>query len=218
LSNASASKRRLRMQKGYGYTGTAVTIPPPNIRFVLMIIISGVLAASETVVSNPKNVVEQFARMDVEGLRLTAAGWSEADALFVNSSKPAQPKFLVIIARHYAVSEAPERGKMTFCMGYEEIGRIDIGTLRFAATNGGIETRSCDMYTVVPATLPGTNAVPKQEQGAQPGWKIEGTQPTTMHITAVAAIRWVTQQRAEKADPATQRNADQTLVKLKPYR
>ena len=53
---------------------------------------------------------------------------------------------------------------------------------------------------------------------ASSDWRIEGAQPMEMYLTADSATRWVTQLRDKATDPAVRRNADQTIVKLKPYR
>jgi hypothetical protein len=79
----------------------------------------------------PKDIVEQFVKMDVEGARLTSQGWQEADALFVRPSEPPQPKVLLVIAWRYAVSDGPEKGNTAdFYMGYAEVGRVSTSSLR----------------------------------------------------------------------------------------
>jgi hypothetical protein len=55
-------------------------------------------------------------------------------------------------------------------------------------------------------------------QAAASEWKIDGDQPTTMHLTAKAAIRYVTEKRAKTTDPEIRKNADQAIAKLMPYR
>ena len=39
-----------------------------------------------------------------------------------------------------------------------------------------------------------------------------------MHLTAAAAIRYITQMRSKATDPLIQKNADLTIKKLAPYR
>jgi len=170
---------------------------------VALAVFSGVVKAST---KSPKDVVEQFVKMDVEGARLTPEGWHEADALFVKPSEPPQPKVLVVIAWRYAVSEAPDKGDKTqFLMGYEEVGRINTSSLHFAPSNSGDVMWSFDKYTVV------STATPFE-------WRIDGVQPVEMHLTANAAMRYVTQMRARTSDPAIQKNADQALAKLSRFR
>jgi hypothetical protein len=170
----------------------------------------------------PKDVVDQFVKMDVEGERLTPEGWRQADALFVKPSEPPHSKVLAVIARGYAVSRASEKTNSTeFYMGYEEVGRIDATSLRFAPSNTGTEVRSFVKYSVVSADVNGVTEAAQTTSHAgntSPAWRIDGTQPPAMHLTAAAAIRYMTQMRSKATDPLVQKNADLTIEKLAPYR
>jgi hypothetical protein len=172
--------------------------------FLLMVVVavtvfSGLAKAST---KSPKDVVEQFVKMDVEGARLTPEGWHDADALFVKPSEPPQLEILVVIAWRYAVSEAPDKGDKTqFLMGYEEVGRVSTSSLHFAPSNSGDVMWSFEKYTIVSTDMPLE-------------WRIDGVQPVEMHLSADAAIRYVTQMRARTSDPAIQKNADRALAKL----
>jgi hypothetical protein len=195
-------------------------------RLLIPLIASSVIAATAQAPGSsefsPKGVLERFVKMDVEGERLTPQGWHRADALFVKSSKPFQPKVVLVIARSYAISRAPEKTSTTeFYMGYEEVGHINTSSLQFTSSNSGVPTRSFDKYTVVLTDgdrMQGTARASEQEGKTAREWKIDGAQPTTMHLTANAAIRFVTQMRDGTADPAVRKNADQTLLKLAPFR
>jgi hypothetical protein len=175
--------------------------------FLLTVLVAGAVFSGMVKASTkpPKDVVEQFVKMDVEGARLTPSGWHEADALFVNPSEPPQPKALIVIARRYAVSETPDKGDKTqFSMGYEEVGRINTSSLHFTPTNNGFMWEF-DKYTLVLTNVP-------------PEWRIDGVQPVEMHLTADAAIRYVSEMRARTSDAAIQKNAGQALAKLSRYR
>src|SRR5579863_5397652 len=104
-------------------------------RLLIPLIASSVIAATAQAPGSsefsPKGVLERFVKMDVEGERLTPQGWHRADALFVKSSKPFQPKVVLVIARSYAISRAPEKTSTTeFYMGYEEVGHINTSSLQ----------------------------------------------------------------------------------------
>jgi hypothetical protein len=198
-------------------------------RLVIALIASSVIGATaQSPIGSglsAKDVVDQFVKMDVEGERLTTEGWHQADALFVKPSEPPHAKVVLVIARRYAVSEATEKRKKAntaeFYMGYEEVGRIDTTSLRLAPSNSGSETRSFDKYTVVLGDFNHASETPnatRQEGNASPEWRIDATQPPTMHLTAAAAMRYVTQMRAKTADAAIQKNADRTIKSLAPFR
>ncbi len=161
--------------------------------------------------ASPKGVVEQFVKLDVEGARLTAQGWNQADALFTKRTDPSQPTFLVVIARRYAVSQDTTK-KNYFVLGYDDIGHIDTSTLRFTPTHVPKVMWWYTGYAVTPVGAAGQNGASSDD------WRIEGAQPSEMHLTAETATPWVTQVRDKATDPAVRRNADQTIVKLKPYR
>jgi hypothetical protein len=184
------------------------------------VIFAAVLTQSSTRL--PRDTVEQFVKMDVEGERLTPKGWRNADALFVRQSEPLRPKDLIVIARHYAISQISSEGnKPQFVMGYEQAGHIDTSSLRFAPVNKGIETRSFDNFTVIligysREVKADNNA--KQDQDATVEWKIDGAQPQTMHLLPDAAIRYVTEMRTKATDIVVRKNAEAALAALSRYR
>jgi hypothetical protein len=182
-------------------------------KFVLTVaIVAGLsLGYAETRTSSAKDIVEQFVKIDIEGLRLTGQGWGQADALFTKHTEPSQPKFLVVIGRHYGVSQDMTR-KDYFAFGYDDIGHIDTATLRFKLTP--VVPMVMHWYKGYAVTRAGA-----EQNGSLPAeWRIEGAQPGEMYLTAEAATRWLTQMRDKNTDHAIQRNADQTIAKLKPYR
>jgi hypothetical protein len=193
-----------------------------SIQLAVAVAVTIFLGPIKAATTSPKDVVDQFVKMDAEGERLTPEGWRQADALFVRPSEPPHTKVLLVIARHYAVSEATEKkNSPEFNMGYEEVGRIDTASLRFAPSNGGIETRSFVKYTIVSGDVnrsPETAKTTSHEGNKSSEWKIGGTQPPAMHLTAAAAIRYVIQMRDKISDPTVKKNADQTLAKLSLYR
>jgi hypothetical protein len=169
--------------------------------------------------SSPKDVVEQFVKMDVGGARLTPQGWHDADALFVKASEPSQPAVLVVIGRRYAVSEATEKGATgESYFGYEEIGRIGASSLHFAYSR--VEWYSFEKYKVVANShrASGTDKENTQKLDSPSEWKIDGVQPAETYVTADVAIRYVTQMRDNATDPAVRKNADQALAKLSRFR
>jgi hypothetical protein len=172
---------------------------------VIFVAVAGCVAFGQTSSATPQSVVERFASLDVDGSRLTASGWRDADALFVHPSPASEPKSLIVIASHYGVSESPRKGdKMEFLMGYEELGRIDSASMIFTPTNAG-PARQFDSFILV------------HPDNTSMDWKIEGNQPTVMHLSPKAAMAYVARKLTKTSDPATRNNADRTLTKLKLY-
>ena len=174
------------------------------------LVLTGLLLQHEdTWASSPKDVVDRFVQLDVNGARLTAQGWKQADVLFTKHAGPFQPTFIVVIASRYAVSQDASR-KDYFLLGYDDVGHIDTPTLKFTPTRVSAVRWWYEGYTVRLATG-------AQNGNDSAGWKIEGYQPTEMHLTAAAARRWVMQVRDKTPDIAVHKNADQTLAELKLY-
>ena len=167
----------------------------------------------------PEEVVDQFVRMDLEGVRLTPEGWRKADAFFVEHSDPFCPRVLIIIGRNYAISKPTvDAHTNEFVFGYEEVGRLDTSSLRFSPTITGIETRSGDSFTVVNVrqNLDRDESAKKDKPDILQ-WKIAGAQPKVMHLTAKAAIHYLTQVRAKTSDRASQSKANEAISRLVPY-
>ena len=159
-------------------------------------------------VASQKEVVQQFVNLDVEGLRLAPQGWMQADALFTRHTEPSPPKFVVVIARRYAVSEHSTR-KDYFVFGYDDIGHIDSSTLRFTPTHVAGVRWSYKGYAVVPRAA---------NEGSASTWLIDGAQPQEMYLPANIAIRWVSQVRGKTSDPTIRKNSDQTIAAIRAYR
>ncbi|MGA8762040.1 MAG: hypothetical protein WB562_04040 [Candidatus Sulfotelmatobacter sp.] len=186
-------------------------------RLILAVIVPIVIGSpAKTSTASPKEIVEQFVKMDVEGERLTPEGWRTADALFAKHSEPFQPQTIVVVGRNYAVSTETEQGNTNeFYFGYEEVARVSTSSLRFASTNSGVETRTFLKYSVVSTRIDRIQGNTKHSAEGMPSeWKIDGAQPTTTHLTAKAAIRFVTQRRTNMSDPVIQKNADLSISGL----
>jgi hypothetical protein len=169
------------------------------------------------ITTSPKDIVGRFIEMDVHGTRLTARGWRAADMLFVQSSSPPQEITLVVVAHHYGVGEAVIKGNTAeLYVGYEELARIT-PSLDFRPINSRFETRSMYKYDLLLTDGNRTGGQPPGNPKESAEWKIEGTQPTEMRVTADTAIRYVTKMRDETKDLVVKKNANRTLAQLKLY-
>jgi hypothetical protein len=196
----------------------------PLLPVTVVIGLAGIAAVGISVkalTESPKDVVQKFVNMDVEGERITSQGWRRADTFFLQPSQPSRRKILVVIAKHYGVSEVAVRGNTAeFYMGYEELGRIN-SSLHFSPSDSTVETRSMYKYNLVLTDanrkLVTDEKITKEVNGPFE-WRIEGAQPAEMHITVDTAIRYVTQMRDKAKDPIVKRNADKALAMLRSYR
>lgn len=186
---------------------------------IVIMAVSLIFARAATEPS-PKEVVEEFVKMDVDGDRLKPEGWRAADILFTKRSEPVYPPKIVVIARHYAVSPVPGPNKKNeFYFGYEGVGQFDASSLRFSPSNKGKEMRSFERYIVVLTETGREGGSENKGSEQRPNrWKIEGSQPATIHLTARAAIVYITEIREQARDSKTKKNAEQALAQLSLYR
>ncbi len=186
---------------------------------MLVIAVAGFGLQAESAPTSAKQIVERFVKTDVEGKRLTAKGWRNVDALFVEQSNLVEPKVIVVIGRNYAVSaQTEEVNTNEFYFGYEEVGRISTSSLRLIRTGSGIQSRSFDKYVVVENPVNPTQGGTHGSERPSSAWRIAGAQPETMHLSIAAAIRWVGEKRSSTNDISIRGNADQTLKRLSSFR
>lgn len=159
------------------------------------------IACANASAQKPMDVVQRFVRIDTDGERLTPDGWREADRLFLRHSTPPQDRRIIVIEKHYKVSESTLPTNAGYYLGYWQIGRLD-SSLRLHPFVSKTETRFFDKFVV-------------QKTGA--GWKIEGPQPTEMHLTPEAAIRYLTEMRDNSTDASAKSNASRSIEILKRY-
>jgi hypothetical protein len=171
-----------------------------KLQFSTIIVTLACLTGVHSGAQPPIDVVRQFVRLDTEGRRLTVDGWRAADQLLTDHSTPPQEKRIVVIAKHYKVSESGLPANTAYYLGYWQIGRLD-SALRFHPFASRIETRFGDKFAV-------------QKTGA--GWKIRGSQPREMHLTPSAAIRYLTE-IGKRSSAAIKSNAAKSLATLKRY-
>jgi len=174
-------------------------------------------------VQSPKEVIQQFVKADLAGMRLTPEGRSKMAQLLVRPST-ATPDPIDIVSDKFEIHETPTtQGSVNLDLYFPYFyGWLD-SALRFKAAphmapgNGLIREGINAEYKLV---LTHKNAGPepdKQETreaaGAQE-WRIENA-PSFATVSLATAIGHLTEMRDKSTDPGIKKNADQTLAKLK---
>jgi hypothetical protein len=170
----------------------------------------GLLAATRgPVLSQTPSAGEVFARfckLDAQGAQLTDDGWQKIAALFVNPGKPRRDRITVTDGGG-PLRPTREGAKIAVGREYIHFGQIDLPQVRFS--NGevppGAMIRELGGYVV---KVPGS--------GGTEEWRIEGPVPRPL-VTVDAAIRYVTELRANTKDVVIRKNADRTLAALKHF-
>ena len=165
------------------------------------------MSRSET--RSPKEVVDDFWRLETNGGRLTSEGRRKAEEFLITSSDSmADPKTIEVVHKDYAVSEPTINGtvaEVIVSAGSE--GRID-QTLRFRPSEAFKEGLLFRLELLDQPT-PGPN---RGAHGA-PQWRIKT--PSVLYLTANSAIRYVGALESKTTDPTVKKNATETLTKLK---
>jgi hypothetical protein len=165
---------------------------------------------------SPKEVVEEFLRMETEGGRLTPEGWAKAGAFFVRLSPPPRDRVIVVIARNYSVDEMWVRGdRAQVYNGYEDLGRID-SSLRYRSPDKSL-FKTATLYHLTLTNkheeLGLSEKTPREVAGPLE-WRIEDA-ATVLWLTLNTATRYVTEMRDKAADPTVRENGDATIMILK---
>lgn len=190
--------------------------------FFLMLVVPGVCAQSGTKeINSPKQVVEEFWKLETEGGRLTAKGWYKAGVFFVRPGPAPRKKTIAITSGKHkcSVDERWVRGNHAEIANQcFDLGRID-NSLRYTPP----DSLAYKINLVYRLTLTdkhweiGPDGVTETEVSGPLAWRIENPEPV-LWLTVGAAARYVREQRDKTSDPAIKKNADQTLAALlKPH-
>jgi hypothetical protein len=189
----------------------------------LVAVLYGTSAAEQTTTKPPKEVLQEFIKMELQGARLTPEGRSKTAHLLVRAST-APPDPIDIVSNNFEVPETTvteDSVKLNLYFPYF-YGWLDSSlhfkeALHMAPGNGlireGINADYALVLTDKHVELGPDRRETKGVRGVQE-WRIENT-PSFATITLATAIRYVTEMRDKTADPVTKKNADETLAKLK---
>jgi hypothetical protein len=166
---------------------------------------------------SPKEMIEDFAKIETTGSRLTADGRLKACSFFVRASPfEAHPKIFVI-GSNYLVWDPVvpvENGKTQIRVEMDPKGFID-SKLRFTAMGHQLLKNSA-LYNLVfaaPNERPDPNCKPVSEVADRKRWMIDGPNDVVM-VTIDAAKRYVDSQRNKPTDATVRKNASETLSQL----
>jgi hypothetical protein len=167
---------------------------------------------------SPKEVVEEFWKLETEGGRLTLEGWHKAGIFFVRPSPPPQKKVIAVISgkNKYSTDELwVKEGQAEVDSGCIDLGRID-DALRYTPPDPGYIKTAVRHHLVLTDRHWefGPDGVTENEVRGPLAWRIENPEPL-LWVTVDAAVRYVRETREKTADATLKKNADQTLSKLK---
>ncbi|MGC2332125.1 MAG: hypothetical protein WA581_11765, partial [Candidatus Acidiferrales bacterium] len=174
----------------------------------------------------PKEVVQQFYKLETEGRWLTPQHWDELQDFLTNIG----PWFLpgsISVLRSYQIGDARKdigyRGVVDYQVevDYSEWGSID-SFLNFTKARGPrgetsvigepVEQRTYETLVLTDKFVKSSRSGDKQETGAL-RWRMSLLTPPAVSVDA--ALRWVTETRDKSNDPLIKYNADRTITVLK---
>jgi hypothetical protein len=186
---------------------------------ILFALGTGTLTAQsqKTDAKSPKEVVEQFVKMETEGGRLTPDGWREASAYFVHPSPFTPDAKVVLIGKSYSVWDPMKMpsGTTTVSVEINLLGQLD-SALRFTPPTRRFYKNSRYFNLILTdrhLELGGKGEKSKEVTGPE-RWMIDGPSDTLM-LNIVTAIRYVSEARDKATNPSMKKNADSTLIRLK---
>jgi len=173
---------------------------------------------------SPKDVLEQFIRMDADGARLTRDGWYRTSRFFVRPVLPPPHKSVLVVSDTFEVEVyemKEDRAKVNvFFLNF--YGRLDpqlnLEPAPKREPNGALVKEGMLFpYNLIRTDKhfefePGADA-PKEVSGSVE-WRIEDPRAIPA-VSLATAIRYVTEMRDKSTDPAIKKNAAQTVAKLK---
>ena len=169
---------------------------------------------------SPKEVVERLWAMATAGDLLTSDGWKRASGLVTRPGPPPSNKLILVVSNYYGVNRYMSRDSSAEVdMEFEDLGQID-SALRYTPPQKTRAAKTSFAYRLVsvPRRLvlyrPDGKILEEKQIPESKVWQIEGPLPPPW-TTVNTAIRYVLETRDKTADPIIQKNADQTLAKLK---
>jgi hypothetical protein len=173
---------------------------------------------------SPKEVVEQFYKMETEGRWLGPEHWDELQDFLTNVDPWSTPVSVSVLKSYRVVECTTEHrcGKDQIEVDYDEWGSIDY-FLNFTkargpegrspAAGGPVEQRTYETLYLSDRFLKTSVSGREEEKTGALGWRISLFASTRVNVDT--AVRWVAEMRDKSSDPAIKYNAERTIATLR---
>jgi len=164
--------------------------------------------------------VEQFCKMDADGLWLGPEHWDELNAMVTNPKPWRGDGHPITVVRNYAVNEPVGHGNSAeFNVDYSVWGDLDPSSFRFFRKEGllsGEPVKRNERRALVFSDkyLRVREGGGQEERKGPLRWRI-GMDNYHPHVSVNAAIRYVSEMRTKSNDPILKYNAGRTLAALR---
>jgi hypothetical protein len=173
---------------------------------------------------SPKQVVEDYWKLETGGGRLTTEGWNQASRFFLRPSPIPSKRVIVVVGKDYSVwNPVITNGTAEVIVGFQDSCNCNLDPelkLVPSKTISAIKTsvRFNLVLTSRHSEIDSQGRAVREVEGA-PEWRIDVYSTNSpIWLTVDAAIRYLTGVRDEIKDPNIQKNADVSLEKLKRLR
>jgi hypothetical protein len=165
----------------------------------------------------PRQVIEEFVKMEFEGKRLTAQGREELKSLFVQAYEFSRVEKVEVL-KDVGVGEETivhDNIRTEVGTGALLLGEIDLNTAILQLVPSAVKLlNNYELVLTDKHGLPLSKEEATHETENPPEWRISGIYPRPQ-ISVRAAIEYVTKIRDSATSRVTKINANQTLLKLK---
>ena len=170
--------------------------------------------------SSPKEVLENFCKMDADGKQLGTGHQKELVGLFYQQ-KPLTESLDVTVVKDYVVRTLDvRRDTAQVIVDYNVWGRVDY-SLRFARLTGASQNQPIQIREYISMIRSdkhrelGSDGQWREVQDVLQ-WRIK-TMPSSPHVGVTAAMRYVREMGFRSRDPIAMRNAQATVAELSAF-
>jgi hypothetical protein len=185
--------------------------------FVLASALLGILSQapehSDANQKSPKQIVEEYWKMETSGGRLTPEGWRAANQFQIRPVPPPKERSIVVVDDDASVWKPVISGDSAdVTVGVRKEGTID-SNLKFVTSDGGAVKEGI-VFHLVRTDKYSSGAENQPEHHSAMEWRFEKS-GTVIWLTASSAIRYIDLTSAKTADPIVKQNAARTIAILK---
>jgi hypothetical protein len=183
---------------------------------------SAAAGSSEPDPKSPFEIVRQLWSLATQGELLHPDGWRRTSGFFEKDEPFPGNELIDVVSNSWAVNHESVQGdNAEVLVGFRDAGQID-GLLRYKPPKDSLDIKSGRTYRLVFSPSHWNTYAPEgktlaEQKTGPPGWQIAGPRGAPW-TTVNTAIRYVLEMREKSTDPATKRNANETLRQLLKFR
>jgi hypothetical protein len=169
--------------------------------------------------------MEEYWKLETSGGRLTTEGWNQAAKFFLRPSPIPKDRVVIIVGKNYSIWEPIIVGDTAeVIIGFDDVCKCQLDSkLNITPSKSQNAIKTSVRYKLVLTSAyweldPHGTATPKEVHGT-PEWRIDAySLQSPVWLTIDSAIRYLAEVSEHTNDSMLQKNATESLVKLKHFR